>query len=101
MSNNKIMQFSYLRKLNRPARKRRYFTLESAITARLRDVPRKLHHGILFAPPLLTDIINLPFGMGIFQTSGKFPKDYLYIRRILSLILTTIDLYLFYLLSVK
>ena len=48
MSNNKIMQFSYLRKLNRPARKRRYFTLESAITAKVRDAPRKLHHGILF-----------------------------------------------------
>ena len=32
--------------------------------------------------------------MGIFQTSGKFPKYYLYIRRILSLILITIDLYL-------
>ena len=48
-----FLTFQGNRKLNRPARKRRYFTLESAITARLRDVPRKLHHGILFAPPLL------------------------------------------------
>ena len=32
--------------------------------------------------------------MSIFQTSGKFPKYCLYIRRILSLILITIDLYL-------
>ena len=61
MSNNKIMQFSYLRKLNRPARKRRYFTLESAITARLRDVPRKLHHGILFALPLVKHVMRKVF----------------------------------------
>ena len=30
----------------------RYFMLESAITAKVCDAPRKLHHGILFAPPL-------------------------------------------------
>ena len=29
-----------------------YFMLESAITAKVCDAPRKLHHGILFAPPL-------------------------------------------------
>ena len=34
-------------------RKRPYFTMESAMTAILRNASGKMHHGILFAPPLL------------------------------------------------
>ena len=34
-------------------RKRTYFTMESAMTAILRNASGKMHHGILFAPPLL------------------------------------------------
>ena len=33
-------------------RKRPYFTMESAMTAILRNASGKMHHGILFAPPL-------------------------------------------------
>ena len=35
-----------------PTRKRPYFTMESAMTAILRDASGKMHHGILFDPPL-------------------------------------------------
>ena len=34
-------------------RKRPYFTMESAMTAILRNASGKMHHGILFAPPLV------------------------------------------------
>ena len=37
-------------------RKRPYFTMESAMTAILRNASGKMHHGILFAPPLYIDI---------------------------------------------
>ena len=33
-------------------RKQPYFTMESAMTAILRNASGKMHHGILFAPPL-------------------------------------------------
>ena len=33
-------------------RKRPYFTMESVMTAILRNASGKMHHGILFAPPL-------------------------------------------------
>ena len=36
----------------KPTRKRRYFKMESAMTAILRDASEKMHHGILFDPPL-------------------------------------------------
>ena len=36
----------------KPTRKRPYFTMESAMTAILRDASGKMHHGILFDPPL-------------------------------------------------
>ena len=51
MLNNKIMHFrtftgTQMRK--KPTRKRPYFTMESAMTALLRDASGKMHHGILF-----------------------------------------------------
>ena len=51
ISNNKRMQFSYfywntMRK--KPTTKQPYFTMESAMTAILRDASGKMHHGILF-----------------------------------------------------
>ena len=36
-------------------RKRPYFKMESAMTAILRDASRKMHHGILFDPPLISN----------------------------------------------
>ena len=36
----------------KPTRKRLYFKMESAMTAILRDASGKMHHGILFDPPL-------------------------------------------------
>ena len=36
----------------KPTRKRPYFKMESAMTAILRDASGKMHHGILFVPPL-------------------------------------------------
>ena len=32
----------------KPTRKRPYFTMESAVTATLRDASGEMHHGILF-----------------------------------------------------
>ena len=32
----------------KPTRKRPYFTMKSAMTAKLRDASGKMHHGILF-----------------------------------------------------
>ena len=37
-------------------RKRPYFTMESAMTAILGNASGKMHHGILFAPPLRSNI---------------------------------------------
>ena len=37
----------------KPTRKRSYFTMESAMTAILRDTSGKMHHGILFDRRLL------------------------------------------------
>ena len=39
----------------KPTRKRPYFKMESAMAAILRDAPGKMHHGILFDPPLCSD----------------------------------------------
>ena len=39
----------------KPTRKRPYFKMESAMTAILRDASGKMHHGILFDPPLRDD----------------------------------------------
>ena len=39
----------------KPTRKRPYFKMESAMTAILRDASGKMHHGILFDPPLHHD----------------------------------------------
>ena len=36
----------------KPTRKRPYFKMESAMTAILPDASGKMHHGILFDPPL-------------------------------------------------
>ena len=36
----------------KPTRKQPYFKMESAMTAILRDASGKMHHGILFDPPL-------------------------------------------------
>ena len=36
----------------KPTRKRPYFMMESAMTAILPDASGKMHHGILFDPPL-------------------------------------------------
>ena len=55
MSNNKILQFSYFywdTNEKKADKKRPYFTMESAMTAILRDASGKMHHGILFDPPL-------------------------------------------------
>ena len=38
----------------KPTRKRPYFKMESAMTAILRDASGKMHHGILFDPPLIS-----------------------------------------------
>ena len=43
-------------------RKRPYFTMESAMTAILRNASGKMHHGILFAPPLLFTVKSLSPG---------------------------------------
>ena len=46
----------------KPTRKRPYFKMESAMTAMLRDASGKMHHGILFDPPLTSNraVENLP-----------------------------------------
>ena len=57
MSNNEIMYFFTFtgnRVRKKPTRKRPYFKTESAMTAILRDASGKMHHGILFDPPLST-----------------------------------------------
>ena len=41
----------------KPTRKRPYFKMESAMTAILRDASGKMHHGILFDPPLGTFLV--------------------------------------------
>ena len=42
----------------KPARKRPYFTMKSAMTAILRDVSGKMHHGILFDRRLVKSVIE-------------------------------------------
>ena len=43
-------------------RKRPYFTIESAMTAILRDAPGKMHHGILFDRRLVyTKTVDIVF----------------------------------------
>ena len=46
----------------KPTRKRPYFKMESAMTAILRDASGKMHHGILFDPPLAL-IIKVAIGV--------------------------------------
>ena len=46
----------------KPTRKRPYFKMESAMTAILRDASGKMHHGILFDPPLHSTKISGNFG---------------------------------------
>ena len=41
-------------------RKRPYFTMESAMTAILRDASGKMHHGILFARRLVKPVLSRP-----------------------------------------
>ena len=48
----------------KPTRKRPYFKMESAMTAILRDASGKMHHGILFDPPL-----GIVSSMPVFSTS--------------------------------
>ena len=43
----------------KPTRKRPYVKMESAMTAMLRDASGKMHHGILFDPPLLYFLVFL------------------------------------------
>ena len=55
MSNNKIMQFSYFywnTNEKKGDEKTTLFHDGSAMTAILRNASGKMHHGILFAPPL-------------------------------------------------
>ena len=52
-------------------RKRPYFKLESAMTAILRDAFGKMHHGILFDPPLLFSI-NFYHKMYTFRFQVKY-----------------------------
>ena len=54
----------------KPTRKRPYFKMESAMTAILRDASGKMHHGILFDPPLVFTIMSLSIlGIGIWLKS--------------------------------
>ena len=46
----------------KPTSKRPYFKMESAMTATLRDASGKMHHGILFDPPLAL-IIKVAIGV--------------------------------------
>ena len=50
----------------KPTRKRSYFTMESAMTAILRDTSGKMHHGILFDRRLLWNA-NERVESGIFK----------------------------------
>ena len=43
----------------KPTRKRSYFKMESAMAAILRDASGKMHHGILFDPPLGGNLANI------------------------------------------
>ena len=66
MSNNKIMEFSYFywnTNEKKKTTKQPYFTMESAMTAILRDASGKMYHGILFDHPLdsLTKLWTLDF----------------------------------------
>ena len=53
----------------KPTRKRPYFKMESAMTAILRDASGKMHHGILFDPPLNStktkNVSNLKFSIAV------------------------------------
>ena len=49
----------------KPTRKRPYFTMESAMTAILRDASGKMHHGILFAR-------RLGLGVGVVLSHHSF-----------------------------
>ena len=65
----------------KPTRKRPYFKMESAMTAILRDASGKMHHGILFDPPLYADLFSENYPRGSFlgqrQTTptDDFPVD--------------------------
>ena len=55
----------------KPTRKRPYFKMESAMTAMLRDASGKMHHGILFDPPLGGSLEYLPIIRAIKHTLQK------------------------------
>ena len=62
----------------KPTRKRPYFKMESAMTAILRDASGKMHHGILFGPPLTWDekyMSNLE--VGFFSVCNVPPYKFL------------------------
>ena len=76
VSNNKIMQFSYFywdTNEKKPTRKRSYFTMEFAMTAILRDVSGKMHHGILFDRRLAKEQKRDEYGAS-FQSSPKINR---------------------------
>ena len=62
----------------KPTRKRPYFKLESAMTAILCDASGKMHHGILFDPPLQADVLSgsslVPAPLTSTEMSGKKRK---------------------------
>ena len=79
----------------KPTRKRPYFTMESALTAILRDASGKMHHGILFDRRLENGKKKktLPCSTASFQTSrycraGTQFINYKYIRIHLKVCLT-------------
>ena len=60
----------------KPTRKRPYFKMESAMTVILRDASEKMHHGILFDPPLVwTYFLLKEEGKKRIKVSSIFLKD--------------------------
>ena len=57
----------------KPTRKRPYFKMESAMTAILRDASGKMHHGILFGPPLVKSL-NINENGAVVIERHNFPK---------------------------
>ena len=57
----------------KPKRKRSYFTMEFAMTAILRDVSGKMHHGILFDRRLAKEQKRDEYGAS-FQSSPKINR---------------------------
>ena len=55
----------------KPTRKRPYFKMESAMTAILHDASGKMHHGILFDPPLCSIESSVPFVVFFLSSKSK------------------------------